>query len=98
MTRKIIEILLLFIGIPASFLLPVSPLLKVGLGFAGLCYVCSGNVEKMVQNWAATTQNNNSSGALQVMARVLVTGICVHQHFFLSLQHKNEFDESNKKI
>ncbi|XP_060599891.1 protein transport protein Sec31A-like [Ruditapes philippinarum] len=33
--------------------------------YAGLCYICSGNVEKMVENWINTTQNNQSPLALQ---------------------------------
>lgn len=33
--------------------------------YAGLCYICSGNVEKMVENWFNTTQNNSSPVALQ---------------------------------
>ncbi|XP_053393357.1 protein transport protein Sec31A-like isoform X1 [Mercenaria mercenaria] len=33
--------------------------------YAGLCYICSGNVEKMVENWFNTTQSSNSPMALQ---------------------------------
>lgn len=33
--------------------------------YAGLCYICSGNVEKMVENWFSTTKSNNSPMALQ---------------------------------
>ena len=34
--------------------------------FASLCYVCSGNVERLVHNWLSTTDNTNSPMALQV--------------------------------
>ena len=34
--------------------------------FASLCYVCSGNVERLVHNWLNTTENTNSPPALQV--------------------------------
>jgi len=33
--------------------------------YAGLCYICSGNVEKMVENCLSTSTNNNTPLALQ---------------------------------
>ena len=36
--------------------------------YASLCYVCSGSVEKMVENWYRNTDASNSSMALQVRA------------------------------
>lgn len=34
--------------------------------FASLCYVCSGNVERLVHNWLNTSESTNSPLALQV--------------------------------
>lgn len=34
--------------------------------YASLCYICSGNLEKLVENWARNTDNNNAPLALQV--------------------------------
>ncbi|XP_067672888.1 protein transport protein Sec31A-like isoform X1 [Haliotis asinina] len=33
--------------------------------YASLCYVCSGNVERLVDNWVRNTENNNAPLALQ---------------------------------
>ncbi|KAL4240586.1 Protein transport protein Sec31A [Mactra antiquata] len=41
--------------------------------YAALCYICSGNVEKMVENWCTTSQNSNSPMALQdLVEKVMV--------------------------
>lgn len=45
--------------------------------YAGLCYICSGNVEKMVENWFSTSQNSNSPMALQVNV-VLCMYFCMY--------------------
>lgn len=34
--------------------------------YASLCYICSGNLEKLVENWVQNTENSNSPLALQV--------------------------------
>ena len=34
--------------------------------YAGLCYVCSGNVEKLVENWHRNTEAGNAPLSLQV--------------------------------
>ena len=34
--------------------------------YASLCYICSGNLVKMVENWVRNTDNNNTPLALQV--------------------------------
>ncbi|PVD39523.1 hypothetical protein C0Q70_02157 [Pomacea canaliculata] len=33
--------------------------------YASLCYICSGNLEKLVENWVQNTENSNSPLALQ---------------------------------
>ncbi|XP_041363036.1 protein transport protein Sec31A-like isoform X2 [Gigantopelta aegis] len=33
--------------------------------YASLCYICSGNVEKLVENWVRNTENSNAPLALQ---------------------------------
>ncbi|XP_052766437.1 protein transport protein Sec31A-like isoform X3 [Mya arenaria] len=33
--------------------------------YAGLCYICSGNVDKLVENWFSVTPNSGSPMALQ---------------------------------
>ncbi|KAK7501450.1 hypothetical protein BaRGS_00007254, partial [Batillaria attramentaria] len=33
--------------------------------YASLCYICSGNLEKLVENWVRNTENNNTPLALQ---------------------------------
>ncbi|XP_061191431.1 protein transport protein Sec31A-like isoform X2 [Saccostrea echinata] len=35
--------------------------------YASLCYICSGNVEKLLQNWYANTEGNNTPLGLQDM-------------------------------
>lgn len=34
--------------------------------YAGLCYICSGNLDKFVQNWNENTDVNNTPLSLQV--------------------------------
>ena len=34
--------------------------------YASLCYICSGNLTKLVENWARNTDNSNTPLALQV--------------------------------
>ncbi|ESO89042.1 hypothetical protein LOTGIDRAFT_106381 [Lottia gigantea] len=33
--------------------------------YASLCYICSGNIERLVENWMRNTENNNAPMALQ---------------------------------
>ncbi|XP_050394528.1 protein transport protein Sec31A isoform X2 [Patella vulgata] len=33
--------------------------------YASLCYICSGNIERLVENWIRNTENNNEPLALQ---------------------------------
>lgn len=33
--------------------------------YASLCYICSGNLERLVENWVRNTENNNTPLALQ---------------------------------
>ncbi|KAL3876454.1 hypothetical protein ACJMK2_034299 [Sinanodonta woodiana] len=41
--------------------------------YASLCYICSGNLEKLVQNWLSTTDHTNSPLALQdLVEKVMV--------------------------
>ena len=40
--------------------------------YASLCYICSGNVEKLVENWVRNTENNNAPLALQVKETILL--------------------------
>lgn len=39
--------------------------------YASLCYICSGNLTKLVENWARNTDNNNTPLALQVCGSVM---------------------------
>lgn len=34
--------------------------------YASLCYICSGNLENLVQNWLNNTESQNSPLALEV--------------------------------
>ena len=34
--------------------------------YASLCYICSGNLENLVQNWLNNTESQNSPIALEV--------------------------------
>ncbi|XP_046568756.1 protein transport protein Sec31A-like [Haliotis rubra] len=41
--------------------------------YASLCYVCSGNVERLVDNWVRNTENNNAPLALQDLVEKIMT-------------------------
>ncbi|GAB1598791.1 protein transport protein Sec31A-like [Argonauta hians] len=40
--------------------------------YASLCYICSGNVEKLVENWQQNSQNVNEPSALQDLVEKLM--------------------------
>ncbi len=44
--RLYIEMFLLFVGIPASFLLPMSPYIKLGIGIVGVIYLLWISIKK----------------------------------------------------
>ena len=45
--------------------------------YASLCYICSGNLTKLVENWARNTDNSNTPLALQVSG--VDKGLVIHK-------------------